>query len=166
LVGVQFDPNNAMQCDSAELLTTKLVESVSASAEMPVTHKLVEPVTVTEVLGPDKGRIQKANNSKHCSEASKKSVQILSKFWGDVVDSDTTDGTMDPDTDNEKMNMHPVALKYLEAQPDANHQPKSTRKSRKTSSSARGKGSDGITSSDPMQTRLKKGVIKSNPKYV
>jgi len=140
---------------------------VSASAEIPVTYKLVEPVTVTEVLGPDKGRIHKANNSKHCSEASKKSVQILSKFWDDVVDSDTTDGTMDPDTDNEKMNMHHVALQYLEAQPDDHHQPKSSKKkSRKSSSSARGKGSDGITSSEHIQTRLKKGVIKSNPKYV
>ena len=47
----------------------------------------------------------------------------VSKFWGDVVDSDTTDGTMDPDIDHEKMNMHLVALKYLEAQPDAHHHP-------------------------------------------
>jgi len=66
-----------IQCAYAELLTTKVVESMSDSAEMLVTNKLVEPVTVTEVLGPDKGRIHKANNSKHCSEASKKSVQIL-----------------------------------------------------------------------------------------
>jgi len=108
--------------------SVKLVEYVSASVEMLITNKLVEPVTVTEMLGPDKGKIKKANSSKHCSEASKKSVQILSKYWGDMVDSDhTTDGTMDPDTDTEKMNMHPVALKFLEAQSDA----KSSRKSKK-----------------------------------
>jgi hypothetical protein len=70
--GQTWDHNNAMQCDSVELLTTKLVESVCASAEMPITDKLVEPVTVTEVLGPDKGKIQNANSFKHCSEASKK----------------------------------------------------------------------------------------------
>ena len=46
------------------------------------------------------------------------------------MDSDhTTDSTMDPD--NKKMNMHLKTLKYLEAQPDANHQPKSSWKSRK-----------------------------------
>ena len=64
--------------------------------------------------------------------ASLKSVKILSKFWGDVVDSQT-DGTMGPDTDSE-MNMHPVVLKYLEAQPDANRQPKSYKKSKKNNS--------------------------------
>jgi len=81
---------------------------------------------------------------------------------------------MDPDTDTEKMNMHPVALKFSEAQSDA----KSSRKSKKNkanqigtknlvgSSFASGKGSDGITSSEHIQTRSKKGVIKSNPKYV
>jgi len=134
--------------------------------EVPIFNKLVELVIVYEVLGPDKGKIQKANNSKHCSKASKKSAQILSKFWGDVVDSDnTTNGTMDPDNDNKKMNMYLLVLKYLEAQPDALHQPKSSRKSRMSSGYARGKGPDGITSSKHIQTRSKKGVIKSNPKY-
>jgi len=95
----------------------KLVECVSDSVEIPITNKLVEPVTVTEMLGLYKGKIQKANSSKNFSEASKKSVQILSNFWVDVVESDhTTDDIMDPDTNNEKMNMHLVALTYLDAQ--------------------------------------------------
>lgn len=77
----------------------QLVEFVSASAKMPFTNRLVEPVTITEMLGPNNGKIQKANSCKHCSEAGKKIVHILSKFWGDVVDFDhTTDGTLDPDT--------------------------------------------------------------------
>jgi len=59
-----------------------------------------------------------------------------------------------------------VALQYLEAQPDDQHQPKSNKKSRKSSSSARGKGSDNITISEHIQTHLKEGVFKSNPKYV
>jgi len=82
------------------------------------------------------------------------------------VDFDhTTDGTMDLDTNTELMNMHPVALKFLVAQPDALYQPKSSKKSGRSSSSARGKGSDGITSSEHIQTRSKKGVTKNNPKY-
>ena len=72
-----------------------------------------------------------------------------------------TDGTMDPHTDSE-MNMHPVALKYLEAKPDANHQPKSYRKSKENnsnqtctknlagSSSARDQGYNEITNSKPI----------------
>jgi len=128
---------------------------------------MATPVTTYEELGPDKGKAQVIGDSKNVTAAAKKSVQILSKFWGDLVDSDhTTDGTMDPDTDIEKMNMHPVALKFLKEQPDALHQPQSSRKSRKSSSSARGKGSDGITSSEHIQTRSKKGVIKRNLKYV
>jgi len=123
--------------------------------------KMATPVTTYEELGPDKGKVHGIGGSESVSAAAKKSAQILSKFWGDVVDSDhTTDGTMDLDTDTEMMNMHPVALKFLVAQPDALHQPKSSRMSRKSSSSARGKGSDGITSSEHIQTRSKKGVIK------
>jgi hypothetical protein len=120
--------------------------------------KMATPITIYEELGPDKGKIHVIGGSKNVTAAAKKSVQILSKLWGDVVDSDhTTDGTLDPDSDSEKMNMHPVALQFLEAQSDALHQPKSGRKSRKSSSSA---------SSERIQTRSKKGVIKSNPKYV
>jgi len=43
--------------------------------------------------------------------------------------------------------------------------PKFSRKLGKSSSSTRGKGLDGITSSEHIQTRSKKGVIKHNPKY-
>jgi len=170
---------------------SELLEQVQGEKSTPRPSSLVQwsdrdklppftfPVPITardEELGPDKRKIQAAESSKQYTAASLKSAKIFSKFWGDVVDSET-DGTMDLDTDSE-MNMHPVALKYLEAQPDANHQPMSYRKTKKNSSnqictknlagssSARGQGSDGITSSESIQTRSKKGVIKTNPKYV
>ena len=78
--------------------------------------KMVTPITIYEELGLDKGKTRVIDGSKNVAAAAKKSVQILSKFWRDLVDSDhTTDGTMDPDTDSEKINMHHVALKFLEA---------------------------------------------------
>ncbi|AES80665.2 hypothetical protein MTR_7g083310 [Medicago truncatula] len=96
---------------------------------------MVTPITTYEELGPDKGKVHAIGGSKNVSAAAKKSAQILSKLWVDVVD--TTDGTMDLDTDHEMI-------------------PKFSRKSGKSSSSTRGKGSDGITSSEHIQTRSKK----------
>lgn len=63
---------------------------------------MVTPVRTYEELGPEKGRVQAIGGSENVSNAAKKNAQILSKLWGDVVDSDhTTDGTMDLDTDTE-----------------------------------------------------------------
>jgi hypothetical protein len=154
---VQHQPSEHTILEPVVILPQKNVGPVPPKAAIPVGeshHKVVlspikmaTPVTTYEELGPDKGRVHAIGGSKNVSAAAKKSVQILSKLWGDVVDSDhTTDGTMDLDTDTEIV-------------------PKFSRKLGKSSSSTRGKGLDGITSSEHIQTRSKKGVIKHNPKY-
>jgi hypothetical protein len=96
-----------------------------------------------------------------------KSVQILNKNWGDVEDTDpATDSTMEQDTDSEKLwaalKFPPDADKYLDTPLEIGKLTKPGRKPRKRPN---GKGSGGIPSSEQIQTRLKKGVIKTNPKY-
>jgi len=99
-----------------------------------------------------------------------KSVQILSKFWGDEIDTDpATDSTMEQeqDTDSEKLlsilKFPPDAAKCLDTPLEIGKYTKPGRKSRKHKSP---NGSGGITSSEHIQTPSKKGVIKSIPKYV
>ena len=126
--------------------------------------------TTDEVLVPAKGKVQVSGGSKNVSTASMKSVQILSKSWGDEVDTDpATDSTMEQDTDSENLlatlKFPPDADEYLDTPLEIGKFTKSDRKSRKHKS-LNGKGSGGITSSERIQTRSKKGVIKSNPKYV
>jgi len=135
----------------------------------------VEPDTDTitttdEVLVLAKGKVQVSGGSKNVSAASMKSVQNLSKSLGDEVDTDpATDSTMEQDTDFENLiatlKFPPDADKYLNTPLEIGKFTKSDRKSRKHKS-LNGKGSGGITSSEHIQTRSKKGVIKSNPKYV
>ena len=100
-----------------------------------------------------------SDTSNH-SAASLKSVKILKKFWGDVEDDDSAS---DINTD-----MEHAADIYLAKHIDIAFNTKSGRKTKKQKSSMthNGKGSDGITSSEHIQTRSKMGVIKSNPKYV
>jgi len=120
-----LDPTLALHY-SSNLLEDEVTIHVGESHHKVVLSpiKMASPVRIYEELGPDKGKAHVITSSKNETAAAKKSVQILSKFWGDVVESDhTTDDTMDPDTDSEKMNMHPVALKFLEAQVDALHKP-------------------------------------------
>lgn len=61
---------------------------------------IITPITtIDEVLGPDKGRVHMTGSSKNVTAASLKSFQILSKFWGDEIDTDpATDSTMEPET--------------------------------------------------------------------
>jgi hypothetical protein len=72
-----------------------------------------------EPLGPDKGSILKATNSSNFSAAGLKSFHIISKFWGDELDTENaSDSTSEPVADSEKIDfleLHPVAQKYLEA---------------------------------------------------
>ena len=117
-----------------------------------------------------KGKVQISGESKNVSAASMKSVQILSKSWGDEEDTDpATDSTMERDTESENLlatlKFSPKADKYLDTPLEINKFTKPGRKSRKHKSPNE-KGSGGITSSEHIQTRSKKGVIKSNPKYV
>ncbi|AES95741.1 hypothetical protein MTR_5g028970 [Medicago truncatula] len=62
------------------------------------------PVTIIdEILGPDKGRINKPVNIKNNSEACRKSEIILSKFWADELDKyQTSDSTLEPDINAER----------------------------------------------------------------
>jgi hypothetical protein len=77
-----------------------------------------------------------------------------------------TDSTMEQDTDSEKLwaalKFPPDADKYLDTPLEIGKLTKPGRKPRKRPN---GKGSGGIPSSEQIQTRLKKGVIKTNPKY-
>jgi hypothetical protein len=122
--------------------------------------------TTDEVLDTDKGMLQGSGGPKNVSAASMKSVQILSKYWGDEVDTDpATDSTMEHDTDSEKLlaalKLPPDAGKYLDTPLEIGKLTK-PRKHK----SPNGKGSGGIKSSEHIQIRLKKGVIKTNPKNV
>lgn len=86
------------------------------------------------------------------SAASLKSAKILSKFWGDEMDTDASDGTLDPETDSEAHhNSH-----FLDT---FNHlvSPHETVKKSKG-----GSHKNQNTSSEHIQKRSKKGVIKSN----
>jgi len=126
--------------------------------------------TIDEVLDTDKGMLQGSGGSKNVSAASMKSVQILSKYWGDEVDTDpASDSNMEQDTDSEKLlaalKFPPDADKYLDTPLEIGTFTKPGRKSRKHKS-PNGKGSGGVPSSEHIQTCLKKGVIKTNPKYV
>ena len=90
------------------------------------------------------------------SAASLKSAKILSKFWGDEMDIDATDSTLDPETDSEAHNNSHF--------PEASNYPVSPHETVKKSK--RGSHKKQNTSSEHIQTRSKKGVIKSNPKYM
>jgi hypothetical protein len=117
---------------------------------------LVVPITsVDEELSLDKRVIGgKSGNVSNHSAASLKSVKILKQLWGDVEDDDSASDT---NTDMEH------AAEYLAKHTDIASNTKSGRMTKKQKSTKihNGKGSD----SEHIQTRSKKGVIKSNPKY-
>lgn len=61
--------------------------------EYLVLQPSITPITTTdEILGPDKRKVQFIEGTKNVSAASLKSAKILSKFWGDVMDTDASDG--------------------------------------------------------------------------
>jgi hypothetical protein len=97
------------------------------------------PITTDELLGPDKGKLQVSKNSTKHTEACLQSVIIISKFWGDEVDNeDGSDGTITPDTDSDlgmdPNELHPVALKYLEANNETGFITKTTKKAKRNKS--------------------------------
>jgi len=121
---------------------------------------LVVPITsVDEELSLDKRVVGgKSGNTSNHSAASLKSVKILKEFWGDIEDDDSAS---DINTDIEH-----AADDYAK-HTDIASNTKSGRMTKKQKSTKihNGKGSDGITSSEHIQTRSKNGAIKSNPKY-
>jgi hypothetical protein len=108
-------PSGASASDSKAFDPMSLKEAIQLTGKADI-----DQVTNSyEPLGPDKGPIKQGTNSSSFSVASLKSVQVLSKFWGNESDAENaTDSTLEPDTDSEKidfMDLHPVAQKYLEA---------------------------------------------------
>jgi len=62
---------------------------------------IIFPITTNdEILGQDKRNVNFTAGPKNLSTACSKDGKILSKYWGDE-DTDTTDGTLEPDTDHE-----------------------------------------------------------------
>ena len=62
---------------------------------------IISPITTNdEILGQDKRKDHFTAGPKNLSSACLKDGKILSKHWGDE-DTDTTDGTLEPDTDHE-----------------------------------------------------------------
>lgn len=137
------------------------LQSVNSQVLFPI--KLAVPITsIDENLGPDKRKVQAYGGSNNHTAASLKSVKILSKFWGDMVDDDTaTDSTMEPDFDTEKqvaaMKTHIDAKKYLAKQYEMASQIKPSRKTKKQKSPRNQVG----TSSAGIRTRSKKGQNSS-----
>ena len=111
-----------------------------------------------EILGQDKRKLQFTTGPKISSAGCLKDGKVLRKFWGD----EDTDNTLELE-DIEVF--PPDADMFLDTPLQIGKFTKPGRKSRKHKS-PNGKGSSGITSSEHIQTRSKKGVIKSNPKYV
>ena len=120
---------------------------------------IISPITTNdEILGQDKRKLQFTTGPKNSTAACLKDGKMLRKFWGD----EDTDSTLEPE-DIEVF--PPDADKFLDTPLEIGKLTKPGRKSRKHKS-PNGKGSGGITSNEHIQTRSKKGVIKSNPKYV
>lgn len=133
------------------------LQSVNSQVLFPI--KLAVPITsIDEDLGPDKSKVQSSGGSSNHTAASLKSVKILSKFWGDMVDDDTaTDSTMEPDFDTEKqvaaMKTCSDVEKYLAKQYELASQVKPGKKTKKQKSPKNQVG----TSSAGIRTRSKKG---------
>ncbi|XP_013453032.2 RNA polymerase II subunit A C-terminal domain phosphatase [Medicago truncatula] len=108
--------------------------------------------------GQEKRKLQFTTSPKNSIAACLKDGKVLRKFWGD----EDTDSTLEPE-DIEVF--PPDADKFLATPLEIGKFTKPGRKSRKHKSPNE-KGSGGITSSENIQTRSKKGVIKSNLKYV
>lgn len=129
------------------------------------THTIISPITTTdEILGPDKGRFTQPTITKNNSEACRKSEKIFSKFWADDLDTDqASDNTLEPESNAER---------YM---PEGDIEEGSlftlfmSRRQKKSNKKHANKLNDTVvqsTSSDHIQTCSKKGVIKSNPKYM
>jgi len=124
---------------------------------------VITPITTTdEILGPDKrphiGQSVITNNTAAC----RKSEIILSKYGADDLDTDqTSDSTLEPGINAEIEGDIEDGRLFT---------PFMTRRQKKSNKKKHvNKLNDTVvqsTSSEHIQTRSKKGVIKSNPKYL
>jgi len=129
------------------------------------THTIISPITTTdEILGPDKGRFTQPAITKNNYEACRKSEKILSKFWADDLDTDqASDNTLEPESN---------AKRYLpegDIEEGSLFTPFMSRRQKKSNKKHANKLNDTVVqgiSSEHIQTCSKKGVIKSNPKYM
>jgi len=144
------DPNLSKQAASSKIATYD--------------DTIITPITTyDENLGPDKGRISQPANSKNTSEACKKREKLLSKFWVDGLDSDHA---FDEGTD---MSYAQEQNLERDIEEGSLFTPFMSRKQKNNKKKYVNKLNDtGVqnTFSDHIQTRYKKGVIKSNPKYL
>ena len=125
-----------------------------------ILQPIISPVTTRdEILGQDKRQVQVVNVPKNTSAVCRKDGKVLSKFWGEE-DTDATDSTIDPESDSELQRAtSPTASQYLVSdtvKKGKRGRPKKQRSPKDMQN----------TSSEHTQTRSKKGVIKSNPKYM
>jgi len=107
-----LDPKSPAQCSKVGRLLFPSDMSVSASHVLDPTFDkasisahlntetptIITPITNTdEILGPDKGRLNRPAITKNNTEACRKSEKILSKLWADDLDIDhATDNAMHP----------------------------------------------------------------------
>jgi len=149
LVDIALDPITNLQV----VLTEKV----------PCETPIVMPVTITdEVLGPDKGKFSKPVIKTNNAAACKKSEIILRKFWADDLDMDqTSDSTLEPDINVEiegDIQDESLFTPFMSRRQKKSNKKKQVNKLNDTMTQS--------TSSEHIQTRSKKGVIKRNPKYL
>jgi len=118
--------------------------------------------TYDEVLGPDKGKTSKPVNNTNNSKACRKSENFLSKFWADDFDTDqASNSTLEPDINAEiegDIEDGSLFTPFMSKRQKKSNKKKHANKLNDTTVQS--------TSSEHIQTRSKKGVIKSNPKYL
>ena len=120
--------------------------------------------TYDENIGPDKGRISQPSNSKNTSEACKKSEKLLSKFWADGLDSDHAfeEGKIMSDEQEQNLERDIEEGSFFTPFMSRRQKKKNKKKHANKLNDTRVQN----TFSEHIQTRSKKGVIKSNPKYL
>ncbi|RHN41254.1 hypothetical protein MtrunA17_Chr8g0364121 [Medicago truncatula] len=145
------DPNLSKQATSSKIAT------YDATIITPIT-------TYDENLGPDKGRISQPANSKNTSEACKKSEKLLSKFWAGGLDSDHAPDEETDMSDEQEQNLERDIEEGSLFTPFMSRRQKKNKKKKHPNKL----NDTGVqhTFSEHIQTRSKKCVIKSNPKYL
>jgi len=79
------------------------------SLDAPILQPIITPITTSdEILGPDKSRVQPFFGSKQATAASIKSTRILSKFWGDEQDTDST-VDIEPEIDSQQPSLEQLS---------------------------------------------------------
>ena len=123
---------------------------------------VITPITTyDENLGPDKGKISQPANSKNTSKACKKSEKLLSKFWADGLDSGNASVEEKDMSDEQEQNFERDFEERSLFTPIM-----SRRQNKKKHANKLNDAGVRNTFSEQIQTRSKKGVIKSNPKYL